>query len=108
MNQVHPVATELELPTAGLLSILITQEVSAGHIAMCDNHRLRAPIEGSYMTLPVNQIEESPNISVRLASSDLQLTESEPPPANRFELTFCGVLVVLIFAIIGVLFAVAL
>ena len=36
------------------------------------------------------------------------LTESEPPPTNRFELTFCGVLVVLVFAIIGILVAVAL
>jgi len=58
------------------------------------------------MTLPIDQIEESSNISVRLANPDLQFTQNAPQPTTRFELAFCGVLVVLIFAIIGILLAV--
>jgi len=60
------------------------------------------------MTSPVNQTAESPNISIKLASSDVQLTENELPSTNSFEPTFCRLLVVLVFAIIGILFAVAL
>jgi hypothetical protein len=58
------------------------------------------------MTLTNQSDGVSPPTSVRLVSSDLQFTESGPP-TSRFELTFCGVLVLLIFAIIGILLAVA-
>ena len=60
------------------------------------------------MTLPINQTEESTRPSVRLTNSDIQFAGRGPATKRRFEHTFCGVLVALIFAIIGILLAVAL
>jgi len=58
------------------------------------------------MTSPINQREHSPNLfskagNLRFANSP----RADNRPSSRFELTFCGVLVVLILAVICILLA---